>query len=385
MEVIFGKLWLLLFSAIILCPMLYKILSEDSRILNVRVVTILSVFAVSITDILRYATESYSPFFLRLEVAVCISQLSVLGSFVSLFYLVHNELKAKFLRYIMPNEWVYVVPAVFETALLVFLMISSMFNGDREVLDMACIMSLYFVTNFYILTGAWLCYKTFLFNLDFDIKFLAKKHFLYYLVLCLMIFIQQMVFTEVSYGLSICIFMLFNYSSRNRTLISQDALSGVNNRVSFNKYINNVFVNKDHNAAFLVFMDVDKFKQINDTYGHLEGDDAIAIVGKTLKSIAGESNSFVARLGGDEFVMVIHSDSEEYVNKIINAVTYELEERLIFSDKQYEITLSTGYVFVSPEEHNIKALLALADEKMYEHKQAKKNQKVNLESSNEHY
>ena len=81
-------------------------------------------------------------------------------------------------------------------------------------------------------------------------------------------------------------------------------------------------------------MDVDKFKQINDTYGHLEGDAAISLVGKTLKSIAGESNSFVARIGGDEFVMVVHSDSESYVNKIIDSVSYELEERLIFSDKQ---------------------------------------------------
>ena len=51
MEVIFGKLWLMLFCGIILSPMLYKILSEDLRFLNVRVLSILSVFVASLTDI----------------------------------------------------------------------------------------------------------------------------------------------------------------------------------------------------------------------------------------------------------------------------------------------------------------------------------------------
>ena len=130
-------------------------------------------------------------------------------------------------------------------------------------------------------------------------------------------------------------------------------------------------------------MDVDKFKQINDTYGHLEGDAAISLVGKTLKSIAGESNSFVARIGGDEFVMVVHSDSESYVNKIIDSVSYELEERLIFSDKQYEVRLSTGYVYISPEEHNIKSVIAMADEKMYEQKMARKRMEQSVVNSDE--
>ena len=130
-------------------------------------------------------------------------------------------------------------------------------------------------------------------------------------------------------------------------------------------------------------MDVDKCKQINDAYGHLEGDAAISLVGKTLKSIAGESNSFVARIGGDEFVMVVHSDSESYVNKIIDSVSYELEERLIFSDKQYEVRLSTGYVYISPEEHNIKSVIAMADEKMYEQKMARKRMEQSVVNSDE--
>lgn len=383
MEVIFGKLWLMLFCGIILSPMLYKILSEDLRFLNVRVLSILSVFVASLTDIAYMSAIILSfPNFLC-DLLLGIKLIAVLGCFVCVFYLVHNELKSKFLQYVKAKDWVYLIPALIETATLVFLCASASFTKTADPVYFAAFLSLYFVVNFYILLGAWLCYKTYLFNLDFDIKYLARKHFLYYLVMCLMLFLQQMIFTDVSYPLTISIFLLFNYSSRNRTLISQDALSGVNNRVSFNKFVNNAFVNREHKGAFLVFMDVDKFKQINDTYGHLEGDAAISLVGKTLKSIAGESNSFVARIGGDEFVMVVHSDSESYVNKIIDSVSYELEERLIFSDKQYEVRLSTGYVYISPEEHNIKSVIAMADEKMYEQKMARKRMEQSVVNSDE--
>lgn len=91
----------------------------------------------------------------------------------------------------------------------------------------------------------------------------------------------------------------------------------------------------------------------------------------------------MARIGGDEFVMVVHSDSESYVNKIIDSVSYELEERLIFSDKQYEVRLSTGYVYISPEEHNIKSVIAMADEKMYEQKMARKRMEQSVVNSDE--
>ena len=56
--------------------------------------------------------------------------------------------------------------------------------------------------------------------------------------------------------------------------------------------------------------------------------------------------------------------------------TPELEERLIFQDKQYEITVSSGYVKVMPNEKNIKELLAKADDKMYQNKRSKSKEDV---------
>lgn len=136
-------------------------------------------------------------------------------------------------------------------------------------------------------------------------------------------------------------------------------------------------VRQKHGAAFIVFIDIDKFKHINDTYGHIEGDEAISLVGKTLKSIAGETNSFVARMGGDEFVLVVNGPDENKVKRIIQNITYELEERLIFSNKQYDLTVSCGYVPVAPNAKNIKELIAKADKLMYLDKQNKNQGAVN--------
>ena len=84
----------------------------------------------------------------------------------------------------------------------------------------------------------------------------------------------------------------------------------------------------------------------------------------------------MARIGGDEFVLVVNTQDESKVETIIKSVNYELEERLIFQDKQYEITVSSGYVKVMPNEKNIKELLAKADDKMYQNKRSKSKEAI---------
>lgn len=357
-------------------PMFYNIVRSEGRAFGVHATAIISVL---FTMFMKAVVVTFAYFklpYLNINIVAMIWQLSLLFVAVAVFYLVLNELKEKFLRYTNTNDWRYIVPAIFEAALLVFFNINSLSveDSDPTLVDSATAISLYFIINFYVLIGAWLCYKSYLYNLDFDIKYIARKHFMYYLALCLALFVQQLLFNDVEVGFSLAVFLFFNYMTRSRTLISQDSLSGVNNRVSFNKYINNAFINKEHDGAYIIFIDIDKFKQINDKYGHIEGDEAISIVGKTLKSIAGETNSFVSRMGGDEFVLVSQSRNEEEIQKIIQNIQFELEERLIFSDKEYSVTVSCGYVFVKPNAHNIKELLSKADKRMYIEKQKKKDE-----------
>ena len=378
MSILAGKLWLLCFSTMMLAPMFYNIVKTEGRTFGIHSIAIISVFWTMFFRLMVVAASYFNFNTLIMFVLLLLWQLCILFATVAVFYLILNELKEKFMRYANTNDWRYLFPAVFEAVILIFFNCSGIIfpDADEELISQGASFSLYFVVNFYVIVGAWLCYKSYLYNLDFDIKYLARKHFLYFMVLCVALFLQQVVFKEVEVGFSLAVFLFFNYMTRSRTLISQDPLSGVNNRVTFNKFINNVFVSREHADAYIIFIDIDKFKQINDTYGHLEGDEAISLVGKTLKSIAGEYNAFVARIGGDEFVLVVQNCDKEKVLKIIDSISYELDERLIFSDKKYDFSVSCGYVYVEPQDHNIKDLISKADKRMYQEK-SRKREEVN--------
>lgn len=372
MDIVLGNIWLLIFNLIILLPMLYSIMASDSRIWTYQSISIVSVFFILILNISSGFASYYSQSSFLKGFLVLLWQISLIVTTISVFYLVFTELKEKYLRYQVNNDWIYGIIGFVEIVILIVL---SLFNTDdrhKDVVSTIASVSIYVVINFYILLGAYLCYKSSLYNLDFDIKYIARKHLYYYTVLCIAFFIEQVVFSNVAVGSSYVVFLLFNYMTKSKTMISQDSLSGVNNRVSFNKYINNLFLSKEHDGAYIVFIDIDNFKHINDTYGHIEGDDAISLVGKTLKSIAGETNSFVARIGGDEFVMILKTTDEEFVKKVIQNVSFELEERIIFSDKQYDLTVSSGFVEIKRNQKNIKELMAKADESMYAEKMKKK-------------
>ena len=365
MDIVLGNVWLLFFNLIILLPMLYSIFASDSRIWTYQSISIISVLFILVLNISSGLVTYYSESAFFKGFLVLLWQISLIVTTICVFYLVFNELKEKYLRYQVNNDWLYGIPGFIEIAVLIVI---SLFSADARYSDLVssiASVTIYVVINFYIMLGAFLCYKSSLYNLDFDIKYIARKHLYYYTVLCIAFLIEQVVFSNVAVGTSYVVFLLFNYMTKSKTMISQDSLSGVNNRVSFNKYINNVFLSKDHDGAYIVYIDIDKFKQINDTYGHIEGDEAISLVGKTLKSIAGETNSFVARIGGDEFVMIVKTTEEEKVKKVIQNISFELEERIIFSDKQYDLTVSCGYIEVKKNQKNIKELMVKADESMY--------------------
>ena len=375
MDIVLGNVWLLFFNLIILLPMLYSIFASDSRIWTYQSISIISVLFILVLNISSGLVTYYSESAFFKGFLVLLWQISLIVTTICVFYLVFNELKEKYLRYQVNNDWLYGIPGFIEIAVLIVLALFSADGRYSDLISSIASVSIYVVINFYILLGAFLCYKSSLYNLDFDIKYIARKHLYYYTVLCIAFLIEQVVFSNAAVGTSYVVFLLFNYMTKSKTMISQDSLSGVNNRVSFNKYINNVFLSKDHDGAYIVYIDIDKFKQINDTYGHIEGDEAISLVGKTLKSIAGETNSFVARIGGDEFVMIVKTTEEEKVKKVIQNISFELEERIIFSDKQYDLTVSCGYIEVKKNQKNIKELMVKADESMYIEK-LKKNSEV---------
>ncbi len=121
-------------------------------------------------------------------------------------------------------------------------------------------------------------------------------------------------------------------------LISTDPLTGLNNRNRFETYMLSLFSGTDQvNGVYLLMMDADGFKQINDRYGHVEGDHALQVVSATLKEVCLASGGFIARYGGDEFVVLQKAAAEQDVIDLCSAIDDELAR----AEVPYALRMST--------------------------------------------
>ncbi len=120
--------------------------------------------------------------------------------------------------------------------------------------------------------------------------------------------------------------------------------------------------------ASLVYMDLNNFKPINDTYGHAEGDRVLTIFAEHISAICRESDLF-ARLGGDEFVILFVNTSKNCAEDIIRRLQHSLQEYNQKAEHAYDISFSFGIVDFVPGKHQkIEDLLCDGDKLMYEHK-----------------
>ena len=124
-----------------------------------------------------------------------------------------------------------------------------------------------------------------------------------------------------------------------------------------------------------LMIDLDDFKQINDTYGHVEGDRAlIRIAGVLKKTLAGHAG-ILARYGGDEFMAVIYNTSKTEIEDILKQLSRE-KDRLNSSGNNMPIDYACGWAISDADsECTIQMLLDKADYYMYENKQAYKKSK----------
>ena len=156
-----------------------------------------------------------------------------------------------------------------------------------------------------------------------------------------------------------------------------DALTGLPNREAFDERYAMEFERwrRYGKPATLVVGDVDKFKQINDNYGHLSGDKVLQIMAKEIVTRIRKTD-FVARYGGEEFVLILPETDEDTAFEVIDK-TREMIGRLPFHfrEEKIQITMSFGIVAFdtvdSPEE-----LFERADQALYRAKNAGRNQVV---------
>ena len=178
----------------------------------------------------------------------------------------------------------------------------------------------------------------------------------------------------------VLIIVLSRISAHRARLIRTDYLTGLPNRAYLMEKIGQAV--EANNPYGVIMIDIDHFKTINDTKGHLVGDEIIIGVADRLKELSHKDVSF-ARLGGDEFAGIILHPSKETEPKICESIIDIMKKEFDTSTGKIKITVSVGCA-IYPEETNKKDMvMECADQALYEVKERGKNGYALFSSNNE--
>ena len=165
----------------------------------------------------------------------------------------------------------------------------------------------------------------------------------------------------------IAVFLVFLSIQSN--MINHDALTGIGNRKSCNQYLDAMVLKASPQNAFYLFMaDIDGFKYINDTYGHVEGDQALRLTAQTLRETVEPHHGFVSRFGGDEFLFVIEKANINSPEALIRTVSRNVENACKRENLKYTLHLSAGYTECNSADAQVTTLLEEADKRLYKAK-----------------
>lgn len=168
--------------------------------------------------------------------------------------------------------------------------------------------------------------------------------------------------------------MLNDENARLGKIASIDPLTKALNRRSFTDAINLEIKEKDDLQFGLILLDIDDFKKVNDTYGHIVGDEVLVRVAKVMRQNLREGDILV-RWGGEEFLLLIHGTKEECVT-VAERVRESISGEVFDTEKvQFSVTATLGLAEYQAG-LQVRTLVDMADQKMYYGKTHGKNQVV---------
>ena len=202
---------------------------------------------------------------------------------------------------------------------------------------------------------------------------IEKRHFVPLLLFPVPPFICG-ILQAVSYGLvlvwsSITLSILVVYHSIQNHRLSTDFLTNIYNRNELEQYLNMKIRNSANKNLFSgIFIDIDNFKQINDSYGHKVGDnmliDTAGLIRKSLRK-----DDFLARYGGDEFVVILDIYDISVLEQTVLRINSNVRNYNSKSEYPFELSISMGYGIYDPESGMDKDMfIRHIDAHMYEKK-----------------
>ena len=159
-------------------------------------------------------------------------------------------------------------------------------------------------------------------------------------------------------------------------MASHDSMTGIFNRRKFFELANRKFKENPENL-YAAMLDIDKFKKINDRYGHPTGDRVIRAVTGVISGILDEDSVF-GRLGGEEFAIICHHANQKFVVDKLESIRKQVEQLEIMSEdgELIKCTISEGVAKVDGTTRNLDELLQRADEMLYKAKGSGRNKTI---------
>jgi diguanylate cyclase (GGDEF)-like protein len=199
----------------------------------------------------------------------------------------------------------------------------------------------------------------------FEHNFMTNKH---YLVLDALTNLTNTVISELQ-----------EVQQQLKDQANRDYLTGLYNRRYFNTVSQDIiYISKRQKEPICVIMlDIDKFKNINDTYGHSIGDEVIKVLSNILEDTTRKSD-IVSRYGGEEFAILLPFTNKEGAYKIAQKIRKAVENNKINieDDKVIQFTISIGIDYVKEIDTNVEVALSRADEALYIAKETGRNKVV---------
>ncbi|MCR5094991.1 MAG: GGDEF domain-containing protein [Lachnospiraceae bacterium] len=183
--------------------------------------------------------------------------------------------------------------------------------------------------------------------------------------------LQVVVLNAPTFCFGCTLMWLWFYIQNMMALISVDDLTHLNNRGQINRYLEQLHYSED-NRIFIMMLDINRFKGINDTYGHAEGDRALILAAEALRKTCEQIKAtvFLGRYGGDEFTIIVQNPGEdEMPEQIAERIRGMLSKKQQDNQLPYALEFSMGYDEMKDDNDTADACIKRADEKLYLDKQ----------------
>lgn len=165
--------------------------------------------------------------------------------------------------------------------------------------------------------------------------------------------------------------------SKTIHLATYDPLTNVYNRATYIRKMDKLLRKRKMNQPGLLLLDLDNFKQVNDQFGHREGDKILIETARILKQEV-ESNGFVVRFGGDEFAVVLYDAKEETIQQTANSILEKIRHLKyvdkVTIDRWSVLSVSMGGAICIHPDESERSLFERADKALYQSKNAGKDQ-----------